>query len=151
VLALTFVGMELTGIGLQRISLGALIIALGLLVDDAMITVEAMISRLELGWDRARAATYAYESTAFPMLTGTLVMIAGFVPVGFAASSAGEYCFSLFLVVLSSLSASRIVAVLFFHSSGSGSCRRSCPAATARAVSSVSSDAAPVSPCATRA
>lgn len=113
VLALTFVGMELAGIGLQRISLGALIIALGLLVDDAMITVEAMVSRLEAGWDLRRAATYAYDSTAFPMLTGTLVMIAGFIPVGFAASSAGEYCFSLFTVVLISLSASWIVAVLF--------------------------------------
>jgi multidrug efflux pump subunit AcrB len=113
VLAMTFIGMELTGIGLQRISLGALIIALGLLVDDAMITVEAMVSRLEAGWSLQRAATYAYESTAFPMLTGTLVMIAGFIPVGFAASSAGEYCFSLFMVVLIALVASWIVAVLF--------------------------------------
>jgi multidrug efflux pump len=113
VLALTFVGMDAAGIGLQRISLGALIIALGLLVDDAMITVEAMVSRLESGHDLWRAATYAYESTAFPMLTGTLVMIAGFVPVGFAASSAGEYCLSLFLVVLISLLASWLVAVLF--------------------------------------
>lgn len=113
VLAMTFVGMELAGIGLQRISLGALIIALGLLVDDAMITVEAMVSRLEIGWSIEKSATYAYESTAFPMLTGTLVMIAGFIPVGFAASSAGEYCFSLFMVVLISLLASWIVAVLF--------------------------------------
>lgn len=113
VLAMTFVGMELAGIGLQRISLGALIIALGLLVDDAMITVEAMVSRLEIGWSLEKSATYAYESTAFPMLTGTLVMIAGFIPVGFAASSAGEYCFSLFMVVLISLVASWIVAVLF--------------------------------------
>lgn len=113
VLALTFIGMDLTGIGLQRISLGALIIALGLLVDDAMITVEAMVSRLELGWKLDKAATFAYESTAFPMLTGTLVMIAGFIPVGFAASSAGEYCFSLFMVILISLMASWIVAVLF--------------------------------------
>lgn len=113
VLALTFVGMDLSGIGLQRISLGALIIALGLLVDDAMITVEAMVGRLETGWDLRRAAGYAYETTAFPMLTGTLVMIAGFIPVGFAASSAGEYCFSLFMVVLISLVASWIVAVLF--------------------------------------
>lgn len=113
VLAMTFIGMEITGIGLQRISLGALIIALGLLVDDAMITVEAMVSRLEQGWDRKRAAAWAYESTAFPMLTGTLVMIAGFIPVGFAASSAGEYCFSLFIVVLISLLSSWIVAILF--------------------------------------
>ncbi|MFU5460609.1 efflux RND transporter permease subunit [Pseudomonas aeruginosa] len=113
VLALTFIGMELTGIGLQRISLGALIIALGLLVDDAMITVEAMVGRLEEGWNLKRAASFAYESTAFPMLTGTLVMIAGFIPVGFAASSAGEYCYSMFMVVLISLSASWVVAVLF--------------------------------------
>ena len=113
VLAMTFVGMEIAGIGLQRISLGALIIALGLLVDDAMITVEAMVSKLEEGWDRKRAAAWAYESTAFPMLTGTLVMIAGFIPVGFASSSAGEYCFSLFMVVLMALISSWIVAILF--------------------------------------
>lgn len=113
VLAMTFIGMELTGIGLQRISLGALIIALGLLVDDAMITVEAMVGKLEEGWDIKRAASFAYDSTAFPMLTGTLVMIAGFIPVGFAASSAGEYCYSMFMVVLISLSASWVVAVLF--------------------------------------
>lgn len=113
VLAMTFFGMELAGIGLQRISLGALIIALGLLVDDAMITVETMVSSLENGKDRSVAASHAYETTAFPMLTGTLVMIAGFIPVGFAASSAGEYTFSLFMVVLISLVASWIVAVLF--------------------------------------
>jgi multidrug efflux pump subunit AcrB len=113
VLAMTFFGMDLAGIGLQRISLGALIIALGLLVDDAMITVESMVSSLENGEDRAVAASHAYETTAFPMLTGTLVMIAGFIPVGFAASSAGEYTFSLFMVVLISLVASWIVAVLF--------------------------------------
>jgi multidrug efflux pump subunit AcrB len=113
VLAMTFFGMDLAGIGLQRISLGALIIALGLLVDDAMITVETMVSSLENGKDRSVAASHAYETTAFPMLTGTLVMIAGFIPVGFAASSAGEYTFSLFMVVLISLIASWIVAVLF--------------------------------------
>ena len=81
--------MAFTGIDLQRISLGALIIALGLLVDDAMITVETMITRLEQG-DTEHAATYAYTSTAFPMLTGTLVTVAGFVPIGFARSSAGS-------------------------------------------------------------
>lgn len=113
VLAMTFFGMDMAGIGLQRISLGALIIALGLLVDDAMITVEAMVSRLEHGDEKAKAASYAYETTVFPMLTGTLVMIAGFIPVGFAASSAGEYTFSLFMVVLIALVASWIVAVLF--------------------------------------
>jgi multidrug efflux pump subunit AcrB len=113
VLAMTFVGMMLANIGLQRISLGALIIALGLLVDDAMITVEAMVARLEAGDSRKNAATYAFKTTAFPMLTGTLVMIAGFIPVGFAASSAGEYCFSLFAVVLIALLCSWVVAILF--------------------------------------
>ena len=127
VLALTFVGMDLSGIGLHRVSLGALIIALGLLVDDAMITVEAMVSRLEAGWTLRRAATYAYQSTAFPMLTGTLVMIAGFVPVGFAASSAGEYCFSLFVVILISLLASWIVAVLFSPLIGTWVLRKTMP------------------------
>jgi multidrug efflux pump subunit AcrB len=113
VLAITFVTMAYFGISLQRISLGALIIALGLLVDDAMIAVEMMISRMEEGYDKISAATYAYTSTAFPMLTGTLVTIAGFVPVGFAKSGAGEYCFSLFAVVAIALVVSWIVAVLF--------------------------------------
>lgn len=113
VLAITFVVMEYFGISLQRISLGALIIALGLLVDDAMIAVEMMISKMEEGYDRIAAATYAYTSTAFPMLTGTLVTIAGFVPVGFAKSGAGEYCFSLFAVVGIALVVSWVVAVLF--------------------------------------
>ena len=113
VLAITFVVMKLSGISLQRISLGALIIGLGLLVDDAMIAVETMITKLEQGADKVTAATFAYTSTAFPMLTGTLVTIAGFVPVGFAASSAGEYCFTLFAVVAIALIASWFVAVLF--------------------------------------
>jgi multidrug efflux pump len=113
VLAITFVAMKLAGISLQRISLGALIIALGLLVDDAMIAVEMMITRMEEGYDKIKAATFAYTSTAFPMLTGTLVTIAGFVPVGFAQSGAGEYCFSLFAVVGIALVVSWIVAVLF--------------------------------------
>jgi multidrug efflux pump len=113
VLAITFVVMQLTGVSLQRISLGALIIGLGLLVDDAMIAVETMVSKLEQGADKVTAATFAYTSTAFPMLTGTLVTIAGFVPVGFAASSAGEYCFTLFAVVGTALTASWFVAVLF--------------------------------------
>ncbi|HEX6571260.1 MAG TPA: efflux RND transporter permease subunit, partial [Steroidobacteraceae bacterium] len=99
VLAITFVVMKLAGISLQRISLGALIIGLGLLVDDAMIAVETMVTRLEEGYDKVAAATFAYTSTAFPMLTGTLVTIVGFVPVGFAQSGAGEYVFSLFAVV----------------------------------------------------
>jgi multidrug efflux pump subunit AcrB len=113
VLAITFAAMDYFGISLQRISLGALIIALGLLVDDAMIAVEMMISKMEEGCDKITAATYAYTSTAFPMLTGTLVTIAGFVPVGFAKSGAGEYCFSLFAVVGIALVVSWIVAVLF--------------------------------------
>jgi multidrug efflux pump len=113
VLAVTFVVMKTTGVSLQRISLGALIIGLGLLVDDAMITVESMVSELEQGADKVTAATFAYSHTAFPMLTGTLVTIAGFVPVGFAASSAGEYCFTLFVVVAIALTASWFVAVLF--------------------------------------
>ncbi len=113
VLAITFVAMKIAGVSLQRISLGALIIGLGLLVDDAMIAVEMMIKKLEEGCDKVTAATFAYKSTAFPMLTGTLVTIAGFVPVGFAASSAGEYCFTLFAVVGIALTASWFVAVLF--------------------------------------
>ncbi len=113
VLAAVFVAMEFFGIDLQRISLGALIIALGLLVDDAMITVETMVTRLEHGDDKEHAATFAYTSTAFPMLTGTLVTVAGFVPIGFAHSAAGEYTFSIFAVVAIALIASWVVAVLF--------------------------------------
>jgi len=113
VLAITFLLMKVTGTSLQRISLGALIIALGLLVDDAMIAVEMMIKKMEEGYDKIKAATFAYSSTAFPMLTGTLVTIVGFVPVGFAQSAAGEYVFSLFVVVGIALIVSWIVAVLF--------------------------------------
>ncbi|HTT02672.1 MAG TPA: efflux RND transporter permease subunit [Steroidobacteraceae bacterium] len=113
VLAAVFVIMRLTHIDLQRVSLGALIIALGLLVDDAMITVEMMVTKLEEGLERARAATFAYTSTAFPMLTGTLVTVAGFVPIGFARSAAGEYTFSLFAVVAMALLVSWVVAVVF--------------------------------------
>jgi multidrug efflux pump subunit AcrB len=113
VLAVTFTLMYLLGISLQRISLGALIIALGLLVDDAMIAVEMMMTKLEEGFDKVQAASYAYTSTAFPMLTGTLVTIAGFVPVGFAQSGAGEYCFTMFVVILIALLVSWVVAVLF--------------------------------------
>jgi multidrug efflux pump subunit AcrB len=113
VLAIVFLGMALSGISLQRVSLGALVIALGLLVDDAMVTIEMMVSRLERGFDRLAAATHAYSTTAFPMLTGTLVTIAGFVPIGFARSNAGEYCFSLFAVIAIALVVSWLVAVLF--------------------------------------
>jgi multidrug efflux pump subunit AcrB len=113
VLAAVFVAMTIFGIDLQRISLGALIIALGLLVDDAMITVETMVTRLEHGDDKEHAATFAFTSTAFPMLSGTLVTVAGFVPIGFAHSAAGEYTFSIFAVVAIALITSWIVAVLF--------------------------------------
>jgi multidrug efflux pump subunit AcrB len=113
VLAAVFVTMMFFGIDLQRISLGALIIALGLLVDDAMITIEAMVTRLERGDDKEQAATFAYASTAYPRLTGTLVTVAGFVPIGFARSAAGEYTFSIFAVVAIALIASWAVAALF--------------------------------------
>ena len=113
VLAITFVILDLYGITLQRISLGALIIALGLLVDDAMIAIETMISRLELGESLTEAASYAWTSIAFPMLTGTLVTVAGFIPIGLNSSAAGEFTFSLFVVIAVSLVISWIVAVLF--------------------------------------
>lgn len=113
VLAITFVVMFYSGISLQRISLGALIIALGLLVDDAMIAVEMMVARLEVGDSLAKAATYVYTSTAFPMLTGTLVTVTSFVPIGLNSSAAGEFTFTLFVVIAVSLLVSWIVAVLF--------------------------------------
>jgi len=112
-LALVFAFMDLAHIDLHRISLGALIIALALLVDDAMTTVDAMTRRLALGEPKRQAATYAYRTLAFAMLTGTLVTIAGFVPVGFAKSSAGEYTFSIFAVVAIALLVSWFVAVVF--------------------------------------
>ncbi|MDB6182690.1 efflux RND transporter permease subunit [Paracoccus fistulariae] len=113
VLAITFVILDLYGITLQRISLGALIIALGLLVDDAMIAIETMISRLEIGKSLPEAASYAWTSIAFPMLTGTLVTVAGFIPIGLNNSAAGEFTFSLFVVIAVSLLISWVVAVLF--------------------------------------
>jgi multidrug efflux pump subunit AcrB len=113
VLAITFVFMEYLGISLQRISLGALIIALGLLVDDAMIAIEMMVSKLEEGEPLTKAATAVWTSTAFPMLTGTLVTVASFIPVGLNDSAAGEFTFTLFVVIGVSLIVSWIVAVLF--------------------------------------
>ncbi|HXT09247.1 MAG TPA: efflux RND transporter permease subunit [Roseiarcus sp.] len=113
VLAITFLVMAIWGISLQRISLGALIIALGLLVDDAMIAVEMMVARLEVGDNLRQAATHVYVSTAFPMLTGTLVTVAGFIPIGLNSSAAGEFTFTLFVVIAVSLITSWIVAVLF--------------------------------------
>ncbi|HEX4172167.1 MAG TPA: efflux RND transporter permease subunit, partial [Acetobacteraceae bacterium] len=113
VLAGTLVGMKLLGIDLQRISLGAMIIALGLLVDDAIIAIETMMVKLEQGWDRMRAGSFAYTSTAFPMLTGTLVTAAGYLPIGLAQSSTGEYTRDIFRVVGLALVLSWFVAVLF--------------------------------------
>jgi multidrug efflux pump len=113
VLAITFFLMKIFGIDLQRISLGALVIALGLLVDDAIIAVEMMVVKMEQGWDRFKAATFAYTSTAFPMLTGTLITAAAFTPVGFSKSSASEYTFSIFAVVTIALLVSWLVAVVF--------------------------------------
>jgi multidrug efflux pump subunit AcrB len=113
VLAIVFIYLNYVGISLQRISLGALIIALGLLVDDAMITVEMMVTRLEHGDNLKKAATFAYTSTAFPMLTGTLVTVAGFIPIGLNSSAAGEYTYSLFVVIACALLVSWVVAVMF--------------------------------------
>ncbi|CAN5469706.1 triclosan efflux RND transporter permease subunit TriC [soil metagenome] len=113
VLAIVFMAMQMMDISLQRISLGALIIALGLLVDDAMITIEMMISKIEEGMEKIKAATFAYSSTAFPMLTGTLITIFGFLPIGFADNNTGQYCFSLFAVIAVALVASWFVAVIF--------------------------------------
>jgi multidrug efflux pump len=113
VLAIVFIVMDAMGIDLHRISLGALIIALGLLVDDAIIAVEMMVVKMEQGWDRIKAASFAWESTAFPMLTGTLVTATGFLPIGFANSAVGEYAGSIFWVVAIALVASWFVAVIF--------------------------------------
>ncbi len=113
VLAITLVVMNILGMDLDRISLGALILALGLLVDDAIIAVEMMAVKLEQGWGRIEAATYAWSSTAFPMLSGTIITAAGFLPVGFANSAAGEYAGGIFWVVSISLIASWFVAVIF--------------------------------------
>ena len=112
-LAIVFVVMDFVSIDMQRISLGALIIALALLVDDAMTTTDAMLTRLGEGDDKMSAATFAYRTYAYAMLAGTFVTMAGFVPVGFAASSAGEYTFSLFAVVSIALVVSWFVAVVF--------------------------------------
>ncbi|MBR1235798.1 efflux RND transporter permease subunit [Bradyrhizobium sp. AUGA SZCCT0177] len=113
VLAIVFIVMNAMSIDLHRITLGALIIALGLLVDDAIIAVEMMVVKMEQGWDRVRAASFAWESTAFPMLTGTLVTAAGFLPIGFANSAVGEYAGGIFWIVAISLVASWFVAVIF--------------------------------------
>jgi multidrug efflux pump subunit AcrB len=113
VLAVTFFAMKILGINLHKISLGALIIALGLMVDDAIIAVEMMVRKLEEGFSKLEAATYAYETTAMPMLTGTLITAAGFLPIGMAQSAAGEYTYSIFAVTAVALIISWFVAVLF--------------------------------------
>ncbi len=113
VLAITFVTMLYWGVGLHKISLGSLIIALGLLVDDAIIAVEMMVRKLEEGYDKVRAATYAYEATAMPMLTGTLITAVGFLPIGLAKSTVGEYTFAIFAVTAAALLISWLVSVYF--------------------------------------
>ena len=113
VLAITFVTMFYWGVGLHKISLGSLIIALGLLVDDAIIAVEMMVRKLEEGWDKRSAATYAYEVTSMPMLTGTLITAAGFLPIGLAKSITGEYTFAIFAVTSAALVISWFVSVYF--------------------------------------
>jgi len=113
VLAITFVTMYYWGVGLHKISLGSLIIALGLLVDDAIIAVEMMVRKLEEGYDRMHAATFAYEATSMPMLTGTLITAAGFLPIGLAKSSVGEYTFAIFAVTAAALLISWVVSVYF--------------------------------------
>ena len=111
--AMTFAAMHYVGIGLHKISLGALVLALGLLVDDAIIAVEMMAIKMEQGYDRFKAASYAWTSTAFPMLTGTLITAAGFLPIATAASSTGEYTRSIFQVVTIALLTSWVAAVVF--------------------------------------
>jgi multidrug efflux pump len=113
VLALTFLGMQYWGIGLHKISLGSLIIALGLLVDDAIIAVEMMVRKMEEGYDKLRAATFAYEITAMPMLTGTLITAVGFLPIGMAKSTVGEYTYAIFAVTVLALLLSWWVSVFF--------------------------------------
>jgi multidrug efflux pump len=113
VLAITFLFMNLLDVGLHKISLGALILALGLLVDDAIIAVEMMARKMEEGWDRVRAASFAYTSTAMPMLTGTLVTAAGFLPIATAQSATGEYTRSIFQVTVIALLVSWVAAVVF--------------------------------------
>ncbi len=113
VLAVTFLIMKVWGVGLHKISLGSLIIALGLLVDDAIIVVEMMVRKLEQGADRVSAVTAAYSLTAMPMLTGTLITAAGFLPIGIAKSAVGEYTFAIFAVTAASLLVSWLVSVIF--------------------------------------
>ena len=138
VLAITFVVMYYAGVGLHKISLGSLIIALGLLVDDAIIAVEMMVRKLEEGFDKVRAATFAYEATAMPMLTGTLITAVGFLPIGLAQSTVGEYTFAIFAVTAAALVISWLVSVYFVPYLGTAAARGAAqgrqPRAAARAV-----------------
>ena len=148
--------MNVAGLNLDRITLGSLIIALGLLVDDAIIAVEMMVVKMEQGWNRIRAAAFAWDSTAFPMLTGTLVTAAGFLPVGIARSTAGEYAGNIFWIVGLALVVSWIVAVFFTPYLGVEAAaqlrqapRRACTATTSMTRASIARCAAPsAGPCA---
>ena len=130
VLAITFVVMYYAGVGLHKISLGSLIIALGLMVDDAIIAVEMMVRKLEEGFDKVRAATFAYEATAMPMLTGTLITAVGFLPIGLAKSTVGEYTFAIFAVTAAALLISWFVSVYFVPYLGTLLLRERPPAAS---------------------
>ena len=114
VLAMTFAAMQFFDIGLHKISLGALVLALGLLVDDAIIAVEMMVRKLEEGFSKMEAATFAYTSTAMPMLTGTLITAAGFLPVGLARSTVGEYTFAIFAVTALALVLWSIMILVYY-------------------------------------
>ncbi|MEY2689555.1 MAG: hypothetical protein RL375_3754 [Pseudomonadota bacterium] len=129
VMAITFVVMYYWGVGLHKISLGSLIIALGLLVDDAIIAVEMMVRKLEEGYDKMRAATYAYDVTAMPMLTGTLITAAGFLPIGMAKSVTGEYTFAIFAVTAAALVISWLASVYFVPALGARLLKSHRPAA----------------------
>ncbi|MFT4195857.1 efflux RND transporter permease subunit [Ottowia sp.] len=133
VLAVTFLVMQYWGIGLHKVSLGSLIIALGLLVDDAIIAVEMMVRKMEEGYDKFRAATFAYEVTAMPMLTGTLITAVGFLPIGIAKSTVGEYTFAIFGVTVAALVISWVASVFFVPYLGSRLLRLPPHVAAARA------------------
>ena len=136
VLAITFVTMYYWGVGLHKISLGSLIIALGLLVDDAIIAVEMMVRKLEEGYDKVRAATFAYEATAMPMLTGTLITAVGFLPIGLAQSTVGEYTFAIFAVTAAALLISWLVSVYFVPYLGTLLLKAKAPASAGQGLAS---------------
>jgi multidrug efflux pump subunit AcrB len=125
------------GWNLERISLGSLIIALGLLVDDGIIAVEMMVVKMEQGWDRIKSANYSYTSTAMPRLTGALITVAAFMPIGFAKSSTGEYAGGIFWIVGTAVLFSWIVSGLFTPYSRSRCCRRTSAAPARRSVCNI--------------